>query len=301
MESENRGKVSSVQMAPRTTRPNRPRRRVPVAPYVFLLPIGGSIFLSFTNYNIIHAPKLVGIQNYIHLFKSPLFWLSVRHTLIFVAFVPLGVLIAFLAALLLNALPWGQALFRFLFYLPSALSSVAVGVLMAFLISFGPNSILSHVFADLGFPAGLNFTGPQLFLWFVLFSGMLTGWGPSMVIFSAGLTGIKPELYESARLDGAVGMKIHWYVTLPMLKLTTIYVVITGMISAFQVFESLFVIGSLATGNEFGPLNSGITIVPLLYEKGFSYLEFGYASAIGVVLVIVVMILTVIGMRVSHA
>jgi ABC-type sugar transport system permease subunit len=288
----------------------RTGRKVPVLPYVFLLPMMVSFILfnlipvfwsfglSFTNYNLITRAHFVGFSNYAHaLLHSTLFWLAVRHTLWFVVAVPLGILISLSAAFLINALPWGQGLFRFIYYLPSALSSIAMGVLWAFLISFGSKSILSVVLHDIGFPAGLNFTGPGLFLAFVLFSGMLTGWGPGMVIFSAGLRGINREFYDAGKLDGAVGLKATWYITLPQLRLTLMYVIITGMIGAFQVFESLFVIGSLGTGSQFGPLNSGLTLVPLIYEKAFSYLQFGYASAIAFLMLAVIMVLTILAMR----
>ncbi len=289
---------------------SRTRRKFPVLPYVFLLPmmlswvvfnlipVFWSLGLSFTNYNLISPAHFVGVANYAHaLLHSALFWLAVRHTLWFVIAVPLGIAISLGAAFLINALPWGQGLFRFIYYLPSALSSIAMGVLWAFLISFGTRSILSQVMADIGFPHGLNFTGPGLFLAFVLFSGLLTGWGPGMVIFSAGLRGINPEFYDAGKLDGATGLKATWYITLPQLRLTLMYVVITGMIGSFQVFESLFVIGSLGTGSQFGPLNSGLTLVPLIYEKAFSYLQFGYASAIAFLMLSVIMVLTIISMK----
>lgn len=288
----------------------RTGRKIPVLPYVFLLPMMVSFILfnlipvfwsfglSFTNYNLITPAHFVGVANYAHaLIHSTLFWLAVRHTLWFVVAVPLGILISLSAAFLINALPWGQGLFRFIYYLPSALSSIAMGVLWAFLISFGSKSILSVVLHDIGFPAGLNFTGPGLFLAFVLFSGLLTGWGPGMVIFSAGLRGINREFYDAGKLDGAVGLKATWYITLPQLRLTLMYVVITGMIGSFQVFESLFVIGSLGTGSQFGPLNAGLTLVPLIYEKAFSYLQFGYASAIAFLMLAVIMVLTILAMR----
>lgn len=290
--------------------PVRRKRQRFLLPYVFLLPmivsflifnlipVFWSFGLSFTNYNLISKPQFVGFSNYAHaLFHSSLFWLAALHTVWFVVAVPLGIAISMAAAFLLNALPWGQGLFRFIYYLPSALSSIAMGVLWAFLISFGPKSILSQALASIGFPKGLDFTSPHLFLVFVLFSGMLTGWGPGMVIFSAGLRGIDQNLYDAGKIDGAVGLKALWHITLPQLRLTLMYEVITGMIGAFQVFESLFVIGSLGTGSEFGPLNSGLTLVPLLYEKGFSYLQFGYASAIAFLMLIVIMVLTIVSMR----
>lgn len=290
--------------------PSRRKRQRFLLPYVFLLPmllsfvifnlipVFWSFGLSFTNYNLIAKPRFIGLENYAHaLFHSSLFWLAARHTMWFVLSVPLGVAISMAAAFLLNALPWGQGLFRFIYYLPSALSAIAMGVLWAFLISFGPKSILSQALASIGFPQGLDFTSPHLFLAFVLFSGMLTGWGPGMVIFSAGLRGIDQNLFDAGKIDGAVGLKALWHITLPQLRLTLMYEIITGMIGAFQVFESLFVIGSLGTGSEFGPLNSGLTLVPLIYEKGFSYLQFGYASAIAFLMLIVIMILTIISMR----
>ncbi len=303
----------AVQRERSTLAPGRTGRKVSVLPYLFLLPmlvsfivfnlipVFWSLGLSFTNYNLITPAHFVGLSNYRHaLLQSSLFWLAVRHTVWFVLAVPLGVAISLSAAFLINALPWGQGLFRFIYYLPSALSSIAMGVLWAFLISFGSHSILSQVMADIGFPAGLNFTGPNLFLAFVLFSGMLVGWGPGMVIFSAGLRGIDQELYDAGKLDGATGMKATWYLTLPQLRLTLMYVIITGMIGAFQVFESLFVIGSLGTGSQFGPLNSGLTLVPLIYEKAFSYMQFGYASAIAFLMLAVIMVLTIISMRLGQ-
>lgn len=283
-----------------------------VVPYLFLLPmlvsfitfklvpVLWSLGLSFTNYHLVGRTSFVGAGNYAHALRSGLFWLAVRHTIWFVLAVPVEVAISLLAALLVNSLPWGQSLFRFLYYLPAAMSSIAMGVLWAFLISFGSHSIASHELALIGFPKGLNFTGPALFLWFVLVSGVVTSWGPGMVVFSAGLRGIHQEIYDAARIDGASAPRTLWSVTLPMLRLTMLYVVVTGMIGSFQVFESLYVIGSLGTGSQFGPLNSGLTIVPLIYEKAFSYLKFGYASAIAFLLLAVIMVLTAVAMRLGR-
>jgi len=248
-----------------------------------------SIYLSFTRYNIVTAPKWVGVANYrMLLTDDDLFWKSAWVTIKYACIsVPLGIVGGVALALLLNANVKGIAVFRTIFYLPSIVPTVATSVLFIWLLN--PNiGLINKLLALVGIhgPSWLN-TTPWAFYSLVLMA--LWGVGGSMVIYLAGLKDIPSYLYEAATLDGAGSYLKMRFVTLPMMTPVIFFNLVMGIIGAFQTFTQAYVI----TPNG-GPQDSTYFYSLYLYNRAWKYLDMGYASAMAWILFVVIIVLTAI-------
>jgi len=265
-----------------------------------LYPIGASFYYSFTSYNLMQPPRFVGTENYTRLFtEDALFRKSLTNTAIYTLFsVPLGLIVAFIFALLLNRDIPGRALFRAIFYFPSVIPSVATAILWIMLLNTQGgfvNVALGTVgIGPISWLTSPDWTMPSL----ILLS--LWGVGPSVVIFLAGLQGVSRELYEAARLDGAGSFRLIRDVTIPMMSPVILFNLVTGMIYALQVFAQPFILfGSSTSGNPGGPLNSVLVYSVQLYTVAFHQFQMGYASAMAWVLFVIIFCFSLIVMRLS--
>jgi multiple sugar transport system permease protein len=237
-------------------------------------PLLYSLFLSFTDYRGSGAPAFVGPDNYIYMLtQDPLFIASLRSTFLFVIlFLPLNLVIGLAVALLMNQRVRGITLFRSIYYLPAVSSGVAVALLWQF-IFHKQWGILNSILSWVGIPRIGWLVDPNWVMYaFVILS--LWGVGGSMIIYLAGLQSIPTELYEAAAIDGAGQLRQFWHVTLPMLSPTIFFNLVTGLIAAFQIFESAFIMTQ--GGPKYATYFFGINI----YFTAFKSLRFGYASTI---------------------
>jgi multiple sugar transport system permease protein len=251
-----------------------------------------SIYLSFTRYNIVSAPKWVGAANYrMLLTQDPLFWKSAGVTIRFALIsVPLAIAFGIVLALLLNINVRGIALFRTIFYLPSIVPTVATSVLFIWLLN--PNiGLINRLLGVVGItgPAWLS-TAPWAFYSLLLMA--LWGVGGSMVIYLAGLKDIPVHLYEAATLDGANPYRKMRHITLPMMTPVIFFNLIMGIIGSFQYFTEAYVM----TPNG-GPEESTYFYSLYLYNRAWKYLDMGYASAMAWMLFLIVIVLTAIVFR----
>ena len=256
-------------------------------------PMLASFYLSFTKYDL-HSSQFVGIENYRRLFSDdPLFWKALRNTIVYAVFsVPLGVIGSLAIAILLNQEVKGQRIFRTLFYLPSLVPAVASALLWQWIFNTD-NGILNTILGWFGAPAiewlqNERWTLPA----FILMSLWGVG-GGRMVIFLAGLQGISESYYEAARLDGASPWMQFRKVTLPMLSPVMFFNTILGVIGAFQVFTSAYVM----TGG--GPNNASLFYALYLFRNAFEYFKLGKASALAWILFVILMALTFVQFRAS--
>nr|WP_242061405.1 sugar ABC transporter permease [Microbacterium ureisolvens] len=262
-----------------------------------LIPMAYSLYLSFTSYNIFSPPRWIGLDNYIRMFTSdPAFMQSAQITLIYVLVgTPITLAAALGVAMLLNYRDRGAGFFRSAFYAPSLIGgSVSVAIVWrAMFASDGPvDNALSAIGIDLGGWIG----NPALVLPAMI---LLAIWqfGATMVIFLAGLKQIPKELYEAAEMDGAGPWHRFRAVTLPMLSPVIFFNLLLGLIGAFQVFASAYIISN-GTG---GPAGMTNFITLYLYKRGFSDGQMGYAAAIAWVLLIVVAIIAFILFRTQRS
>lgn len=249
----------------------------------WLVPIVGSLLLSFSEWNIITPPEWVGLDNYRDMIDDRTFWLSIRVTLKYLILsVPLYIVCGLLLSLLLNLKIRGINTFRTILFLPSVLSGVAVAVLWVALLNpdvGAVNELLRAIGID-DPPRWLD--SPTWAVPSVVLVG-LWGIGGGAIIYLAGLQNIPAQLYEASLLDGAGPFQRFRYVTLPMITPTLLFVLLTSLIEAFQVFDIAYV---LSRGGQGGLGDSLQFYLINLWNEAFVNGQYGYASALAWVLVL---------------
>lgn len=253
-----------------------------------MAPILSSLYLSFTNFDMLTAPQWVGADNYFRMFThDPKFYQSMRVTLLFVVFsVPLKLAFALAVALLLNRGMRGLPLYRAVFYLPSLLgASVAIAVLWRTL--FAGDGLINKGLALIGIEGPAWISNPRYSLW-TLVALAVWQFGSPMIIFLAGLRQIPQDVYEAASLEGANKWRIFWKITLPLLTPVVFFNAIIQVIEGFKSFTPAFIISG-GTGN---PVNSTLFYTLYLYQEAFAFFRMGYASALAWVLLAIVAIFT---------
>lgn len=255
-------------------------------------PILASLYLSFTDYNIIQSPMFVGLRNYFGMFSDPLFAKSLWNTLYFVFFfVTFGVAIAFFLAMLLNQKVRGLAVYRTVYYLPSVVPLVASAILWLWL--FNPQwGLINQGLSIFGID-GPGWLSSEVWAKPAIIVMSVWSLGNWIVIYLAGLQSIPSQLYEAADIDGARPIYKFFMITVPLMTPTIFFTMIIGTITAFQVFTQAYV---MTNG---GPLNSTLFYALYLYRQAFNYLHMGLASAMAWFLFVVILVLTVLQFRVS--
>jgi ABC-type sugar transport system permease subunit len=251
-----------------------------------VLPILYAFFISFHEMNFLDSPVFIGLSNYKdlindrHLFSA----LSVT-TKYAVTTVFIGGFLALVFAILINSVKKGQAIFRAVYFLPVMTSLVAVGVIWSWLYQprFG---LLNSILEIFGIGRQMWLSSPNTALPSAIAASIWQGMGFTIVIFLAGLKGIPESLYEAAEVDGASKLQKVLHVTIPLLRPTFIYLLITGFITGFQVFDQLYVMS--------GPLNSTRGFIELLYVRAFSNYQMGRAAAMAFLLFAIIVTLTLI-------
>ena len=253
-----------------------------------LLPALAVIYLGFTDYSFITAPRFVGLQNYLKLPSDRVFMLAVGNTLLYwVITVGASMAIGLGLAVMLNRPLRGVGCFRAAFYLPNVLSLVAVALMWLWI--YDPaRGVLNTICFALDLPASDWLSDPGLALYLVMVPGIWTMLGFNMVIYLAGLQAISPDYYEVARIEGASALEQFRFITLPLLRPITFFIFVMSSIRSFQVFDQIYIM----TGG--GPLNSTTTIAFEIYQNGFQFYKMGYASSMSVVLLVLVGTLTLI-------
>ncbi len=256
-----------------------------------IYPIIATIFFSFTDYNIIQAPHWIGLANYQTMFTAdPDFWRSVGNSAYYALIsVPLGLIMALLLALLLNAHARGIGVYRTIFYLPTLVPPVASTII--FMLLFTPNSsgLINMLLGIFGIPAQGWLTDANQARPVLIFLS-LWGLGAATLIFLAGLQDIPATLLEAATIDGAGYWRRFWHITLPLLSPVLLFNLVMGVISSFQVFTQALVVG----GTTGAPQGSTLMFMVIIYRSAFRYFSMGYASALSVLLFVVVLIVTLL-------
>jgi len=273
----------------------------------FAGPLVASLFISFTDWDGLTDAKFVGFDNYVDLLSDDLFLKSIKNILFFGLFaIPAAVIPGLLLAGLLNSKIPGVRLFRAVYFLPSIAGVVGVTLIWKQLfnstvgfLNYGIlrstdafNSVFGTEF-DAAQPEWISDSSITMFALIILFAWQQMGF--NIVLFLAGMQSIDPTLYESARLDGATGWKRFRYITVPLLKPTTVFVVATSTILALQMFNEPFILQ--APSSPAGPNNSTLTPVVYLYQNAFQQFKIGYASAVAWALFILIFSITLLYFR----
>ena len=256
-----------------------------------LLPVLASLGLGFVKWNLVGLPEFIGLGNYDKAIHDPMFWRVLKNTAVYtLGTVPTSMALSLALALALNQKIRGVTLFRGIFYLPVVAPMVAVAMVWRWLYNadFG---VINYLLSLIGLPAIPWLTSTRWALPSVIIMSVWKGLGYGMVIYLAGLQGIPQHLYDAAAVDGANGWQRFRYVTVPMLSTTTFFVMVTSVISSFQVFGQIYI---MTRG---GPANASSTIVYYIYQNGFESFRMGYASALSWLLFAVIFVFTIVQFR----
>jgi multiple sugar transport system permease protein len=246
-----------------------------------------SLYLSFLEWDFLTESKFIYFTNYVEIFTDdPLFYKSMLNTFIWAAFLPLGIILSILLALLLNTKIKGVKIFRTIFYVPVIVPMVANSLLWLWL--FNPEiGMINQILRFVNLPTS-NWLLSESMVIPALVIMSLWQVGGGVVIFLAALQGVPTDLYEAASIDGAGEIKKFWNITIPIISPAIFFQLITGVIGALQVFTQ----GYIMTNG--GPQNRTLFIMLYIYREAFENFNIGYASALSWVLFVVISILSVI-------
>lgn len=263
-----------------------------------LAPVFISFFWSFTQYDVVHPAKFIGLANYKNiLFHDPLFWKAIRNTIVYViGVVPIGICFSLLLAVAIDQKIKFKNFFKSIFFLPTVTAIIAVSVIWKWLYAGEKYGLINFFIMKIGFQPIDWLASPTWLLPSIMIMSIWAGVGYNMIIFLAGLQTIPGAMYEAAEIDGAGFWKKFFHITLPLLKPTIVFVTMMSLIFSFQVFEQVYIMTS-GQGGIGGVLNSALTIVAYLYDRGFQKFQMGYASALAYIVFIMIFIVTVINKR----
>jgi multiple sugar transport system permease protein len=270
---------------------------VPMALFLFLS-VGiffYAIYISTFNWGIMGPTESVGLDNYRKAFSDPIFLKAIRNSVKYAAIVvPIQTAIGLYLALLVNSKIKGSKFFRSAFYFPSIASSAAITTLFIFLMA--PDGVFNKVLQFFGietsdlFNQGAWLSDSRTALYSIIGLNAWTTSGTMMLFYLANLQTVDAQFAEAAMVDGASRRQVFWYITMPLLKPAHLFVVATGMIGALQLYDQAI----LAGGADGSPDYSLMTVVLYIYNACFRKFEFGYASAIGVILFVIIFTLTLL-------
>lgn len=256
-----------------------------------------ALWVSFHQWDPIAIDQpFIGLDNYRTLVDDSVFWKSLRNTAIYVVVgVPLGLILSLTVALGLQRMIRFTGFFRALYFIPYVTSLVAVGWVWRWM--YMPNGLFNDVLGWVGIGPFKWLGSPDMAIYAIIVTTVWQGLGFQIVIFLAGLESIPEDYTDAAAVDGASAWQTFWGVTLPLLNPTVVFLVVTGVIANLQVFTQVRAMSNQGTG---GPLNSTISIVLYVYQQAFQQLpsKMGYASAMTVVLFLMILAITIIQLKV---
>jgi multiple sugar transport system permease protein len=259
-----------------------------------VLPILYAIFLSFQQVQLLGSIhyQFVGGRNFARLLSDERVGIALKNTAEYVAIVvPCQTVLALLLAVTLNSGIRGKSWWRTIYFLPTITSSAVLTLI--FMWIYNSEGLLNYVLSSLGLPTYNWLDNPAVALKGIMIMNIWSTAPFFMVIYLAALQDIPPSLYEAARIDGANAWQRFRYITVPMLQPVTFFVMATGLIGTFQLFDQSYIF-SKGSG---GPNNATLTVVLLIYQAVFRDLQMGYAAAIAFLLAAVIITLTLVQRR----
>jgi multiple sugar transport system permease protein len=256
-------------------------------------PIVLGVIISFQNVDMITPATWVGWANYRHVLSDPLFAIAWRNTLAFTGYALLfGYFVPIVLALLINEMRHGKGFFRLAFYLPVMLPPIVTVFLWRWI--YDPDSgLLNALLSLLHLPTGLWLENPGTALPSLMVVATWSNAGATMLIYLAALQGVSATLYEAAEIDGASIWRRLWHITLPSIRPIILLMLVLQIIGTMQVFIEPFTI------TDGGPQNATLSVLLLIYNYAFQNADFGEASALGVILFLVLAIFALIYMRMT--
>ena len=259
-----------------------------------LYPLASAVKISFEDYKPFGS-SFIGLQNYAATFQNSLFWKSMKNTLIYTAaVVPLSLLISFAVSVMI--MPFNkklQSVFKGMFYLPAIASGIALSVVWLWIYDSSPSGLFNQMLAFFHLPTQNWLSSSKTALFSLILMALLSGQGQNIIIYTAALLGIDPSYYEAANLDGATFMQKIRYIVFPLVKPTTLFLLVTGVIGSFQVFMNAY----MMTGG--GPDNNTTMIGLLIFNNAFVYNDFGLACAQAIILTIIIAVISFVQFKLA--
>ncbi len=259
---------------------------------VLFVPIIQVVYYSLCNYESLTKPQFTGFDNYIKLFRDDqTMRIALKNSFFFMIFsVVSQQIVGILLAVLLTNIKKGRNFFKNIYYLPSVLSSAALGLLWAFL--FNPKMGINQILATFGIKGPMWLSDISGFIsmpmWVIAFVALWQYVGQNMMLYMAQIMGISTDMYEASYIDGASKVKAFFYITLPLIKPMMITSISLNCIGSLKFFDLVY---NMTQG---GPNHNSEVLATHLYDQGFKYFKYGYSSAIAVVLLILCLLVTLI-------
>lgn len=257
-----------------------------------LVPLALAIFYSFTEYDLFHAPQWIGFDNFIKVFQDEFFGKSLLNALVYAIGVPVGAFIALILSSMLVNISRGSLVYRMIYYLPTICGSVAITFIWQWM--YAPTYGILHTFMKSIGMQPIKFLSSKYFLGSMMVMGVWSGMGVSVLLFYSSLHNISRSLYDAASLDGANGIQKFYYVTLPGISSVLFYILITGILGSLQTFTSFQVIS-----NDYVNLNNVMPVWWIYKFTGTYGYKYGYASALGVIFGLILILISAIQFVVS--
>jgi multiple sugar transport system permease protein len=273
---------------------------VPLVFYVGIrfYPTADAFLMSLTDWNIVGERRFVGLANYRRLAADPVFWKVMGNTVQYlVVGVAVSLGLAFLVAYHLDRVRVGHALLRALYFVPHVTTAVAMGWVWRWLYQPVPVGVFNGLLVALGLPQQPFLRSTEQALYAVLAPAVWAGLGFQVVVFLAGLKAIPQEYYEAAAIDGAGGWRLLVEITLPLLRPTTVFLVVVSSIAYLRIFDYVY---SMTSGQG-GPLDATKPLVLKIYVTAFGHFQMGYAAAHTVVLFVILLVVSLVQLRVLQA
>lgn len=294
------------KLAAETGRNRRFRSRETVIGFLFILPslIGFTVFyaipavrgviISFSDWDLLTPAQSVGLENYARLLKDPTFWNSLKVTVYYVLLnIPLQTLLAMIIAVMMSRLTQ-SIIIRAIIILPWLMPSVVVGLLWLWLMD--PNiGIINEFLRAIGVGTVPFLNLPRTAMPSIALINIWQYVGYTALLLFAGLQAIPGSVYEAASIDGASESQMFWRVTIPLLRPVLVFVLVTSIIGSFQIFDTV------AITTKGGPVNATKVLNYYIYEQAFSRFNMGYATAISMVLFLILIFISMVQMRLMRA
>ncbi|MGG4194809.1 carbohydrate ABC transporter permease [Paenibacillus alvei] len=254
-------------------------------------PIIYSVPLALTNYSVIGKTEFVGLDNFVKALQDKSFITSLLNSLLYVIVVPFIQIISILMAILVNSNVKGIKLFRTAYYIPVVTSMVAVALIWGWLLN--QNGVINYVLSNIGLMKEKItwLSDKDTALWTLMFITMWKGLGYYMMIYLAGLQSVPKDLTEAAMIDGASRAQTIRKITIPLLRPYVFFCTLISLMAAIRVFDEVFI---LTMG---GPGDATLTSSLYIYQQGFQQFNFGYSSALGLIVSVMIGALSIVIFR----
>lgn len=283
----------------------RVKRSLPWYPFILVnvivlvvfsvIPLAGMFDVSLYSWDMLGPRDFVGLGNYARMLGDPILAIALKNTLVYtLEYVPLVVLGSLCVAILVNRPLIVMKFFRSLYYLPCVTSEIVTGIVFWRLFLPHPNAPANRLLALVGIGPQDWLVSLKLAMPTVVGVNLWGSFGYYMIIWLAALQSVPSELYDAAKVDGASGWRLHWHITLPMLRPTLAFVLVISTMNAIKVFGSIYVL------TQGGPVHATTTLTWYIYSQAFNFARLGYASAISVLSGVLIILIGYIQVRSSR-